>query len=525
MAQLITSPFSFPRKLTLTLLVSGVLAYTLILLCDWNVYFELLHPLSAVNENGRGASELALEADSYLDELIYRHDLSKKIEWAVWNIESTQSQPEWSSVTRVPARFQPRRPRIFDIRSGTPSPAQMYKTIHLPSPEGPRPGQFDASSYVFGVSTTYERLMENDRAMIKSWQWWLTSGKKATNGAHIIVILDRADDHQIKSLETALESLTISATVKNSAESLSAPRRYAQLAGELLAYGSGLSAVGIMKEWFILMDENMFFPCLSLLNEKLATYDTRQSIYIGVPSDADDWLVKDGKLTTTGGGVVVLSHDGLSKLLSLSCAGADGSTESVSHSQQWTAVIHECMTTHGKMSMDVIPGLYTPDTNSELSELGSFETGNRPIVIRNQERGLDLVRAYLIADECGEACFMQRFLFKDNWVLVNGVSISQYQYPVKIQTNQPPTAESNTRRELNSPPQPNDGGMKLQLTGGGPRIVWELMDSSADEQGVVWQAFVKKAVKALKETEAAKDDEKEEMDSVILLIWNGAKRV
>lgn len=525
MSQLIASPFSFPRKLILTLLVSGVLAYTLILLCDWDFYFELLYPLPAVNENGRDASELALEADSYLDELIYRHDLSKKVEWALWNVESTQSQPEWSSVTRVPARFQPRRPRIFDLRSPTPSPAQMYKMLHLPSPEGPRPGQFDASSYVFGVSTTYERLMENDRAMIKSWHWWLTSGKKATNGAHIMVILDRADDHQIKSLETALESLTISATVQNTAESLSAPRRYAQLAGELLAYGSGLSAVGIMKEWFILMDENMFFPSLSLLNEKLATYDVRQSIYIGVPSDADDWVAKDGKLTTTGGGVVVLSHDGLSKLLSLSCVEADGLTESASHSQQWTAVVHECMTTHGKMSMDVIPGLYTPDTDSELSELGHLETGSRPIVIRSQEKGLDLVHAYLVADECGEACFMQRFLFKDNWVLVNGVSISQYQYPVKIQTNQPPTAESNTRRERDSQRQLNDGGVKLQLTGGGPRSVWELLDSYADERGVVWQAYVKKAVKTSKETEAANDDEKDELDSVILLIWNEGKGV
>lgn len=526
MTALVASGFSLPRKLILLVFMPSILVWTFILFRD--VEFDIELPkLRSTGENARNATELGLDTDAYLDELIHRHDLSTRVEWAAWNIRSTQTQAEWNSVTRVSKRFQPRRPQVFDVKSENPSPPQDLQTLRLPSPRGLLPGQFDASGYLFGVSTTYDRLMENDRAMLKSWHWWLTDGRQDGNGAHIVIMLDRANDQQIWQLQSVLDAMSISAMVYNAEEPLSTATRYSQLAGELHAFGSALSAVGISKRWFTLLDDTIFFPSLSYLDEKLRTYNAAENIYIGVPSGPEDWVAHDGKFSTTGGGVVIMSRSGLAKYLSLSCAEIDAQSESSFHSRRWTSIIHECMTSRGEIPMQVILGLYSPTVDVTPSVSADLENGARPIALRGRVRGINLPMAYLVADECGEACFMQRFLFRDNWVLVNGVSISQYQNQVQVWRRPhiipAPAEQSDTeakRDAKKSQLQLNDaGGDRIHITGGGARNLWKLLDASVDDRGIVWQAYVKRAEKS-KGDEA---DEEAELDSVIILIWNEGK--
>ncbi|ATY64270.1 hypothetical protein A9K55_004114 [Cordyceps militaris] len=523
MGQLVASPFSVPRRLISMLFISAVLAYTFVFLQSWNLDNELsrLFP----SRYDRNSSELSLETDNYLDDLIRQHDLSPRVEWAAWNIASTQNQKKWTSLTRVPRRFQPRRPRVFDPRDQRPSPAPMaFGTLPLPSPRGWRPGQFDATHYLFGLSTTYERLMKDDRAMLKNWQWWLTNGQQASSGAHMVVMLDRADDEQMQKVESTLTELAIPAMVYNSGEPLSATTRYAQLAGELYAYGSALSAVGVDKRWFVLMDDAIFFPSLSYLDETLAAYDAHDRVYIGVPSDRSDWEARDGRLSTTGGGVVVLSRRGLGRYLSLSCAEGHAAGEqppSRKAARHWAATLHECLTTRGDLPMHVIPGLYSPvaDDDDASSRSDDLESGARPLALRNRAPmtaggGPDTATAYLVADECGEACFAQRFLFRDGWVLVNGVSITQYQNPLTVRR-----AEDGRRPGAAAQRTLDDDG-RVRLTGGGGRNVWTLLDSSVDDYGVVWQAYVKRDVRHKRAPTAA---DAESLDSVIILVWHQNK--
>ncbi len=524
MTQLVASPFSVSRKLTSILFISGLLAYTILFFQAWSLDIDFSHLFAS--QHGGNSSELSFATDNYLAELIRKHDLSPQVEWAAWSIQSTQSQEKWKSVTRLSRSFQPREPRLFDSRSSSDrsSPAPAFETLALPSPQGWRPGQFDASRYLFGVSTTYERLMEDDRAMLKNWQWWLTDGREDGNGAHLVIMLDRADDEQIEEAESALEALAIPAMVYNSGDALSTATRYAQLAGELHTYGLALLAVGIAKTWFVLIDDAIFFPSLSYLDEKLDAYDSQDSVYIGVPSEQEDWAARDGKLSTSGGGVVILSNDALGRYLSLECADMNEASDSSIHALRWTALLHACMTTRGELPMHVIPGLYSPTADSsESSWLDDLEIGARPIALRSHGPDrLDLARAYLVADECGEACFAQRFLFRDSWVLVNGVSISQYQRPIRIQGGR--QRQDRARRELLSAQlQLNDAGGagRVHLTGGGARNVWKLLDSSADKDGAVWQAYVKKNTRKKRVSEAEKQ---EQLDSVIILIWNEGKR-
>lgn len=366
--------------------------------------------------------------------------------------------------------------------------------------------------------------MEDDRAMLKNWQWWLTDGRQAGNGAHLVVMLDRANDEQMGEVENALEGLAIPAMVYNSGEALSTATRYAQLAGELHTYGLALLAVGIVKTWFVLIDDAIFFPSLSYLDEKLNAYDSHGSVYIGVPSEQEDWAARDGKLSTSGGGVVILSSDALDRYLSLECADMNEASDSSIHALRWTALLHACMTRGSDSTMHVIPGLYSPTTDfSESSWLDDLEKGARPVALRSHGPGrLDLARAYLVADECGEACFAQRFLFRDGWVLVNGVSISQYQRPIRVQDERP--RQDRARRALLSTQLLlNDAGAggRVHLTGGGSRNVWKLLDSSVDEHGILWQAYVKKSMRNRRDPKAEKE---EQLDSVIILIWEQGKR-
>ncbi|KAM3502156.1 hypothetical protein MY10362_005053 [Beauveria mimosiformis] len=548
MTQLVASPFSFPRKLVSILLISGILAYTFLFLqaCDLEIHFS--RPFAS--QQSRNASVLGFDTGSYLEELIRTHDLSPQVEWAAWNIPSMQNQKQWSSVTRTSRRFRPPRPRIFGHNATSPPPT-TFRTLPLPSPRGRRPGMLDASGYLFGVSTTHERLMENDRAMLRNWQRWLTDGKQGSNGAHVVIMLDRANEEQIQQVEAALAKLGIPSMVYNIGDQLSAATTYAQLAGELHSYGVALSAVGIHKRWFVLIEDTIFFPSLSYLDEKLGAYDAQGSVYIGVPSEREDWTARDGKLSTSGGGVVILSRDGLVHYLSLSCAEKDASSGGRLVARQWTSILHGCMMTRGELPMHVIPGLYTPSADDPTSSLrdGSddddLEAGVRPLALRNHRghaRGADISRAYLVADVCGEACFAQRFLFRDGWVLVNGVSISRYQHTPTVQSA---AADNRTERralaaqlQLQEADRGDATGGRLLLAGGGTRKVWRLLDSFVDDDGAVWQAYLKRderknraAGPQEKEVqdeglleEGVQKEESEPHDSVIILIWTDGAR-
>lgn len=479
----------------------------------WDGVFERL-PFVLTKKN---TTQLALDTENYLEQLIRDRALTHKLEWAAWHVKPTQTLPNWDSMTTLQQKFQPRRPQIFDLDmplGKQPASNGAFMTLHLPTPKGPKPGEFDASDYIFGISTTYERLMADNKAIVKGWQWWLTNGNQTSNGAHIIVILDQASSEQVALAEHLLKSLDIAALVYKTDEALSSATRYLQMTRELRAFSSALTAVGLYKEWFCLIDDSVFFPSMAYLDERLSSYDPEEDVYIGLPSEKDDWQEHDGKLSTVGGGAVFLSRGAINRFLSASCTGPEESLPPY-RSQRWGNVLHACLTAKANMKMHILPGLYSPNIDGNDEGLSLYESGGRPLVLHNRSKRLDINKAYLVADECGEACFMQRFLFADGWVLVNGVSISQYQEGVQLEHQQ--------RKETVMAPNlvyDEANSEKVRLSGGGRRHVWRLLDSSVDETGVVWQAFVRKAPRKdrfLQPSSEAKSD------SVIILIWDDGK--
>ncbi|TQV96162.1 hypothetical protein V2A60_003398 [Cordyceps javanica] len=506
------------------LIVSGVLFYALVLLQTWKVSLLL------ASQEDRISGELTVDTNDYLHKLLRKHDLSPRVEWAAWNILSTQSQEKWTSLTRVPHIFRPSQPEVFDSRGEHPPSAEMTsRTLTLPSPRNSSLGQSDASRFLFGVCTTYERLMENDRAILRSWQRWLTDGQRGSNGAHLVVNLASADGDQMRQIKSALEEMDIPATVYHSGEQLSAASRYAQLAGALHAYASALSSVYASKRWFALIDDDVFFPSLSRLEQKLGMFDAQDQVYIGAPGHREDWEGHHNGTPSAsgGGGVVILSRRGLGRYIALACAERRVSGSSSRPARQWASTFHECLSTRGGQPMDALPGLDWPTAEDRKSFWTDARDGDgrRPLALRSRPEGkdLDAARAHLVADACGEDCFLQRFLFRDGWVLVNGVSISQYLNPLPTQRDVELRAAAGATREgpaaqLQLAP---GGGGARGGGGGGARNVWHLLDSSVDDYGVVWQAYVKRDVPEKRAPTAAGA---EALDSIIILIWDKGKR-
>ena len=507
------SPTGLPRRVLPFFLAIITLALLFRLFPVWDGAFERL-PFSLTEKN---TTQLALDTEDYLEQLIRLKGLTHKVEWAAWHVQSTQALPHWEPVTTLQQKFQPRRPQVFDLDlpvGKQPESNGAFKTLKLPTPKGPKPGEFDASDYLFGVSTTYERLVANDRAVVKAWQWWLTTGNQTSNGAHIIVILDQASAEQVALAELLLKSLEITALVYKTDEALSSATRYLQMTRELRAFSSALTAVGLYKKWYCLIDDTIFLPSMAHLDERLSSYDPEEDVYIGMPSEKKDWQEHDGKLSTVGGGAVFLSRGAVNRFLSASCTDPEESLPPY-HSQRWGNVLHACLTTKADMKMHVLPGLYSPDIDGNDTGLSLYESGGRPLVLHNRPKRLDTNKAYLVADECGEACFMQRFLFADGWVLVNSVSISQFQERV-----QPEDQERRETAMAEDLVYDEENSERICLSGGGERHVWKLLDSSLDETSVVWQAFVRKAPreeKFLQQSPEAKSD------SIIILIWDGGK--
>jgi hypothetical protein len=184
------------------------------------------------------------------------------------------------------------------------------------------------------------------------------------------------------------------------------------------------------------------------------------------------------------------------------------------------------------MKMHIIPSFYSPKDNDDYSShLDSYETGIQPLALHDygERHHLTPSQAHLVTDVCGEACFLQRYRFRDNWVLVNGYTITEYPDGIHLSDMPLSTAgkASSSRRSVIGPVKlkERDTDRKM-LFWTGRRNVWKLMDSVTTAEGDVWQAYVKRGVidePALKKRWG--EEVGDVKDSVIVLVWESAKRL
>ncbi|KAJ6444586.1 glycosyltransferase family 31 protein [Purpureocillium lavendulum] len=490
--------------------------------------------------------ELSAE-EEYLERLVDIYGLTNLTKWQAWRVQPSRyaEAEEDGPITDVHVNFDSARSqKIINLQEPCREDLHASKKLALPVRTGEPDESGDASEFLFGISTSYERISAGDWTMVRAWQRWLTKSKKTSNGAGLVLMLDQVTDKQQRTVDDKLHDAGIDAYVMSTDVPMSMARRYYELVRILKTYSATLAASGQRKRWYGVVEDSVFFPSIPYLRSRLARYDSNDQLVIGLPSERADWQEEanddGGTITTSGGGVLLLTREAVSRIPRLPCLERDAGEDPV-RPKRWDEILKKCMKKAAAMDMHIIPSLYSPRDEPTELHVASHETGARPLVLHDYQRRyrIDVAMAHLVTNVCGEPCFMQRYLFHDNWVLVNGVSISEHPDGLELQHKKDhhrkfedededqdqDQDQEDQEREKGRRPRPRitgqlviddkDDVQRVPLTWAGRRNVWALLDSAVASDGAVWQAYLRKGTRG--STPMAEGAE--EMDSVIVLIW------
>lgn len=517
--------FSAQSKLSrkFTLVFATLVAFALLLQVRSALHPLRIRPRASRDARDGGASLPHREHTARIRDL---YGLTNKTTWLSRSVQHVATFDEWTATAEVQVDFAPPHgSTVLDVESPDGPAAQTASSIMLPVSTPLAPGAVGAPHLVFGLSTTYERMVSQDCARIRAWTRFLTDGQGVSNGATLVVILDRSRDEEVDDVLERLRAYGIDAYVTTTDDRLSMASRYLELLGMFSQFSLSLAANGQPKSWFGLMEDSIFFPHLSYLLDTLFAYNSHEPVYVGMPSEYSDRTVDGGAATTYGGGVLFLTSPVILNMEWSRCLHADHSqSQEPVQGKRWDSVIQDCFGKHTKLKMNMIPALGSPQDYVRAPSTASQEAGQRPLILRQPDvhQAEDVMKGLQVTSVCGEGCFMQRYLFRDNFVLVNGISITEYpdglvredghdgedtknQKGVS-QHSQPGASPFTQPHELAGP----DGTVRLPRR----RRVWKLLDSFVDRDGAVWQTYIQRA-RIWDSTSSETDG----MDSAIVLIW------
>ncbi|KAF5677596.1 hypothetical protein FHETE_1647 [Fusarium heterosporum] len=469
--------------------------------------------------------------EQYLERLRQKIGLSNQTSWTAWKVRVSEQDSEWTSITNIDADFHSNQPRVIDTKDPVRRNLVARQELNLPVMKGPRPGQIDASEFVFAISTSFDRVARDDYAVVRDWARWMTGGNQHGNGANFMLVLDQGHYKQAKKLTEVLQSFGIDAQVTISEGQMSPVKRYFNMIEAVKTYSATLAQKGQIKKWYGILDEDIFLPNLSHLQQRLFAYKSDKELYVGLPSERGDWAIGGDYMTTYGGGAIFLTQPAVSRIPQLPCF--DGVSDDALLKMRWDNHLQDCLAKNTKMKMHILPSFYSNNNNDDYaSHLDSYETGIQPFALHDSQGRHHLTpsQAHLVTDVCGEACFLQRYRFRDNWVLVNGYSITEYPDGIHVSDMPRSTAgkSSNAHRTVIGPVKLKDDKLdRKMLFWTGRRNTWKLMDSVTTPDGDVWQAYVKRGAldePALRKRWGEEEPRPEEAkDSVIVLAWESAK--
>ncbi|KAL9602620.1 MAG: hypothetical protein Q9219_001764 [cf. Caloplaca sp. 3 TL-2023] len=287
--------------------------------------------------------------------------------------------------------------------------------------EAKRPA--DASHIVFGISTTLNRLQESIPALLR----WLPNTK-----ARLFVIAikdddmpdeseDRfhpADSKDMSELQSLMRRLGLDVTIVHP---LSKHHWFSQ---------RYFSLVRVMYQrrqpetkWISLIDDDTFFLSIPSLVERLADFDPREQHYVGALSE-DWWSVTRYGLMAFGGAGIFVSVP-----LAETIDAQYEDCQERSHTSAGDIRLRECISWHTSTKLTNVLDLHQIDIHNDLS--GIYESGRLPLSLHHWKgggpdgKGYSLHTMHLVADICGD-CFLQRWQFGKDMLLVNGFSIATY---------------------------------------------------------------------------------------------------
>ncbi|KAH7153423.1 hypothetical protein EDB81DRAFT_647558 [Dactylonectria macrodidyma] len=451
----------------------------------------------------------------HLADLRKRHSLSYRVQYLKRYIRFTRT--EGLERKRLTKLNQPLLPNKFKtVQIGREYEKESCATpIDLPVPVSGYPATVNATQFLFGVSTTYERFMNPDTTPIGEWIYWMTDSHGHTNGAHLVLMLLDATDHELQEVANMLGDVGINVDVYHSDSAMEMAVRYLTLVPTLYNHREAAN-----KKWFVTCDDDTFFPSMHGLVDTLATYDADLPMYIGTLSEDAGAVERHGSQAFGGAGVF-LSAPMAARITEAyeDCKSPQSIQEANSGwGAQGDILLRNCIYKHSETRLTNLWDLWQLDFLGHPS--GFYEWGIKPLSLHHYRgRGWHLsrpVQMSKIAHTCGEDCTMLRFQTEDNFI-VSGYSVAHYPEGINFDHRQ---VESTLWA-----PAPNRGWnldymlgpQRPSLLRTGRKIGWELQESEVMADGSVLQTYIRHKT----DWRWVTKDEKpmSNIDGIIELVW------
>lgn len=361
----------------------------------------------------------------------------------------------------------------------------------VPVSKSPFPSTANASDFIFGVSTTYERFTDPRTSPINEWTYWLTDGKGNSNGGKLVLLLLDALDTELDDVHNKFTSTGIDVDISRSDSTLSMASRYLTLVPRLYDHPDRSN-----KKWLVICDDDTFFPSLHGLVDKLAEYDHERPMYIGTLSEDVNNIHRHGSQAFGGAGVFLSVP--MAKIIAENfetCNSEGKLTEAdTGWGPQGDILLRKCIYENSETRLTLLNELWQLDLLGDPA--GFYESGVKPLSLHHYRGGMWHV-AYpwhytKVASICGEDCTLQRFQTADDFVISNGFSIAYYPRGIDFDLGQV---------EATFHAAPEDQGWNFDFVLGprrqslhksGRKISWDLQEATVNEDGSVSQVYVRK---------------------------------
>lgn len=282
-------------------------------------------------------------------------------------------------------------------------PEVARTTVDIPRLPQTRP---NASELIFGVATTYERL----EASLDTIGHWL-SGTSSRLIGNMQPTLD--PDAEVRLL-TKSRGLKIGLGVVSSRYGF-LDRYFALL--KLLHENKGPNT-----KWYVFIDDDTFFLDMSTVLATLAKYEPAEPWYIGALTEDFQQMATWGYMAYGGGGIF-LSAALVEQL-------APHWDQCFAKRDTGDKMLARCIYQYTTTKFTWEPNLHQVDLHGDQS--GFYEALRpQPVSLHHWKSdafrsSIDMYNLSKVASVCGNSCLLQKFKFKNNWVLTNGFSLVKY---------------------------------------------------------------------------------------------------
>jgi hypothetical protein len=453
---------------------------------------------------------------NHLSEIRERYELENRFQYIKRYIKFTRTEgyPR-KSMNYLDTKLLPDRFKTVEI--GRTYPGQSCADpIEVQVPKSGLPATVNASDFMFGVSTTYQRFMDPSTTPINEWIFWLTDSHGHSNGGKLVLMLLDASDEELQEVANLLGDVGIDVDVYHSDSSVEMAVRYLTLVPTLYTHRDAQK-----KKWLVTCDDDTFFPSMHGLIERFAEkYDHTREMYIGTLSEDVGAIDRHGSQAFGGAGVFI-SLPLAEKITNLfsNCTSEEKILESNSGwGPQGDILLRKCIYENTETRLTNMWDLWQLDFYGDPG--GFYEWGIKPFSVHHYRGGGWHVakpgQFTKIAHTCGEDCTMLRFQTADDFI-ISGYSIAHYPKGITFDTNQLEAC-------LNAAPENKGwnldyvfGPQRESLLKTGRKIAWELQESEVHSDGSVLQTYVRKWT----DTRWVTPDEQpmSNIDGVIELVW------